>query len=153
MFKFVNYLVADFMTAPAVTVTRDATLADVQRVLERMGINGCPVADDGGTLLGLVTGFDILKAFRFEPGAMVPHYDHIMATAVTEVMSEPVATVSSDLPLTRVLQDMLKLGNTGFPVVDGGRLVGMITRQDLMRGLRQAVSPAGQEHDDDSSFQ
>jgi CBS domain-containing protein len=38
---------------------------------------------------------------------------------------------------------MLELGNTGFPVVDDGRLVGMITRQDLMRALHQAMLAGG----------
>lgn len=152
MFEFVNYLVADFMTAPPVTLTCDSTLEDAQQMLERMGINGCPVVDDSGRLLGLVTGFDILKAFRFEPDAMVPRYDHIMVSRVTEVMRETVTTVGSDLPLTRVLQNMLKLGNTGFPVVDGDRLVGMITRQDLMRGLRHAMSSAERLHNDDPSL-
>ena len=152
MFEFVNYLVADFMTPSPVTLSTDATVEDAQQVLERLAVNGCPVVDESNRLLGLVTGYDILAAFRFEPEAMVPRYDHIMALGVSEVMTDPVSTVSSDLPLTRVLQTMLELGNTGFPVVDHGKLVGMITRQDLMRALRQARSPDGRERDDHTSL-
>lgn len=140
MFEFVNYRVNDFMTPEPVALGRDDTLEEAQQILERLGINGCPVVAVDGRLLGLVTGFDILKAFRFEPGALVPQYDRIMALSVSEVMSDAVTTVSPDLPLTRVLQTMLELGNTGFPVVENGRLVGMITRRDLMRGLQQAMS-------------
>jgi CBS domain-containing protein len=140
MFEFVNYLVADFMTPSPVTLASDATVEQAQQVLERMGINGCPVVDGTGRLLGLVTGYDILAAFQFEPDAMVPRYDDIMALNVGEVMTDPVSTVSSNLPLTRVLETMLELGNTGFPVADEGKLVGMITRQDLMRALHQAMS-------------
>jgi len=143
MFEFVNYLVADFMTPSPVTLSTEATVEEAQEVLERMSINGCPVVDADGRLLGLVTGYDILAAFQFEPETMVPRYDHIMALSVFEVMTDPVSTVSSDLPLTRVLQTMLELGNTGFPVVDDGRLVGMITRQDLMRALHQAMLAGG----------
>jgi len=140
MFEFVNYLVDDFMTPSPVTLSSDATVGCAQQLLERMGINGCPVVDEQGCLLGLVTGYDILAAFQFEPETMVPRYDDIMALSVSEVMTDPVSTVSSDLPLTRVLETMLELGNTGFPVVDEGKLVGMITRQDLMRALHQAMS-------------
>jgi CBS domain-containing protein len=56
--------------------------------------------------------------------------------------SEPI-TVSPGLPLTRVLQLMLETHARGFPVVDEGRVVGMLTRQDVMRALVAATRDKG----------
>jgi CBS domain-containing protein len=139
MFEFAKKQVTDAMSAPAISIRDDATLADAESVLEAHGFNGCPVVDASGRLVGIVTGLDLLRAFRFTPDAMVPPYPRIMASSVAEHMSAKPLTVSPDTPLTRVLQRMLDLGNTSFPVERDDQLVGVITRRDLLRLLRRSA--------------
>jgi CBS domain-containing protein len=69
----------------------------------------------------------------------VPHYDELMKLSVADVMTEAIVQVEPETPLTRVLQLMVSLKTRSFPVVGaGGRLVG-ISREDVMRALREAT--------------
>jgi CBS domain-containing protein len=91
-------------------------------------------------MLGIVTKFDFLRAFAFTTGQMVPHYDELMRHPVAEVMTEAVVHVEPTAPLTRVLQLMVSLKNRSFPVMGLDRqLLGMISREDLMRALKEAT--------------
>ena len=94
-------------------------------------------------MVGIVTKFDFLKAFAFTTGQMVPHYDELMKRQVAEMMTEAVVHVEPTTPLTRVLEMMVNLKTRSFPVIGPGReLVGMISREDVMRALREATSGA-----------
>lgn len=87
-----------------------------------------------------MTKFDFLKAFAFTTGQAVPHYDELMERTVREVMTEAVVHVEPTAPLTRVLQLMVSLRARSFPVLDRDRrLVGMISREDIMRALRNST--------------
>jgi CBS domain-containing protein len=71
---------------------------------------------------------------------MVPHYDELMSRTVGEVMTQEVVHVEQSAPLTRVLQLMVDRKARSFPVLDEGReLVGMISREDIMRALEHAT--------------
>ena len=70
MYEFLDYEVRDVMSKPT-TVAPDATLAEVEQILERNGFNGLPVVADGA-LVGFVTSLDLLEAFRFTPDASTP---------------------------------------------------------------------------------
>jgi CBS domain-containing protein len=91
-------------------------------------------------MLGIVTKFDFLRTFAFTSGQMVPHYDELMSRTVADVMTEAVVLVEPTTPLTRVLQLIVSLKTRSFPVIEpGGQLVGIISREDLMRALREAT--------------
>ncbi len=91
-------------------------------------------------MVGLVTKFDFLKTFAFTTGQMLPHYDELMSRTVGEVMTEAVVHVEPAAPLTRVLQLMVNLKARSFPVVaPDGHLVGIISREDIMRALKEAT--------------
>jgi len=139
MYEFLDYVVSDVMSKP-VTIGRDATIAEAERILEQTGFNGMPVVDAGGALVGFVTSLDLLDAFRFTPDAMLPPYDQIMGKPVSSVMVQTPAVVQPRTRLTRVLEKMVDTRNKSFPVVDpdGDRLVGMIAREDVMQALRRA---------------
>jgi CBS domain-containing protein len=138
VYGFLDYLVSDVMSKPTV-VGPDATLAEVERILERTGFNGLPVVS-GGTLVGFVTSLDLLEAFRFTPDAILPPYDEIMQRSVATVMTREPAVVQPRTRLTRVLEKMVESRNKSFPVVDphGARLVGVVAREDVMQALRRA---------------
>jgi len=138
VYGFLDYLVSDVMSKPTV-IGPDATLAEVERILEQTGFNGLPVVS-GGTLVGFVTSRDLLEAFRFTPDAILPPYDEIMQRTVATVMTREPAVVQPSTRLTRVLEKMVETRNKGFPVVDphGDRLVGVVAREDVMQALRRA---------------
>jgi CBS domain-containing protein len=128
------------MTRAVTTVTRQLSLRDLEALFEKHDFNSFPVVEEG-KMVGIVTKFDFLKAFAFTTGQIVPHYDDLMKRPVAEIMTEAVVHVEPTTPLTRVLEMMVNLKTRSFPVIGPGReLVGMISREDVMRALREATS-------------
>ena len=128
------------MTRAVTTVTRQLSLRDLEALFEKHDFNSFPVVEEG-KMVGIVTKFDFLKAFAFTTGQIVPHYDDLMKRPVAEIMTEAVVHVEPTTPLTRVLEMMVNLKTRSFPVIGpGGELVGMISREDVMRALREATS-------------
>ena len=127
------------MTRAVTTVARQTTMRELEKLFEKHDFNSFPVVEDE-KMLGIVTKFDFLRAFAFTTGQMVPHYDELMRRPVAEVMTEAVVHVEPTAPLTRVLQLMVSLKNRSFPVIGLDRqLLGMISREDLMRALKEAT--------------
>lgn len=140
MYEFLRLTVADHMTPDPVTISPQATLAEAQAELERLGVNGLPVVDAGGAFVGILTTMDILRAFANSPQAIVPHYEEIMRRPVEAAMTAKPITVTPELPLNRVLGFLVEKGIRSLPVCDGtGRLIGIVSREDVLRGLRASV--------------
>ena len=140
-YRFLECTVDRYMTREVVTVMRTVTLGELEALFERHDFNAFPVLEEG-SVLGLVTKFDFLKAFAFTTAQVVPHYDELMRRPVGEVMTEAVVHVEPTAPLTRVLQLMVRLKARSFPVLDRDRrLVGVISREDIMRALRGSTQP------------
>jgi CBS-domain-containing membrane protein len=139
MYRFLEYTAGQYMTREVKTVTREITMRDLEALFERHDFNAFPVVQ-AKNVVGLVTKFDFLKAFAFTTGQMVPHYDELMGRQVGDVMTEAVVHVEPTAPLTRVLQLMINLKARSLPVMDQERcLVGMISREDVMRALKAAT--------------
>jgi CBS domain-containing protein len=139
MYRFLEYTAGQYMTHPVKTVTRRSTMRELETLFEKHDFNAFPVVE-GGEMVGLVTKFDFLKTFAFTTGQMLPHYDELMSRTVGEVMMEAVVHVEPAAPLTRVLQLMVNLKARSFPVVAPDRhLVGIISREDIMRALKEAT--------------
>jgi len=81
-----------------------------------------------------------LRAFDFSTESIVPHYEEIMARPVSAVANETVVTLPRDYPLTRVIDRMVETRWRSFPVVEGERLVGVVSRSDVLLALRRAAS-------------
>jgi CBS domain-containing protein len=142
MYEFLECTVSQYMTRRLETVTRQVTLRELGKLFEKHDFNTFPVVEDG-MLLGVVSKFDFLRAFSFTTGQMAPHYDELMKRTVADVMTDAIVHVEPATPLTRVLQLMVNLRMRSFPVVGpGGVLVGVISREDVMRGLREAAGKA-----------
>ena len=134
--KFLAMQTKDVMTKLVLTVSRHVTLRELEHLLETHDFNGFPVVE-GHRLLGIVTKFDFLKNFVFTPSTVFPHYDDLMKRTVEEIMTRNVCTVHPTTPLTRVLQMMVETRDKSLPVVDDkNRLVGIISRGDIVRALR-----------------
>ncbi len=122
-----------------VTVTRQTTMRELEALFEKHDFNSFPVVEKG-TILGIITKFDFLRAFAFTTGQMVSHYDELMRRPVGEMMTEAVVHVEPAAPLTRVLQLMVSLKSRSFPVMGAEhQLVGMISREDVIRALKEAT--------------
>ena len=140
MYEFLRYRVQHVMTRDPVTVAPGARLQDVEALLERHQFNALPIVDGGRRLVAIVTKLDLLKAFVFTPDSIVPPYRDIMRRPVEDVMTSDPLTVEPDLPLTRVLELMVTTRNKSFPVVEDGRLVGVVAREDVLGALRRAAA-------------
>ncbi len=144
MYAFLDWRVGDVMSKP-VTVAPDATLGEVERLLEETGFNGLPVVD-GERLVGFVTSLDLLAAFRRVPDTSLPQLDAILRRPVSSAMEREPACVQPRTPLPRALEKMVDQRRKSLPVVDphGERLVGIVAREDLMRALRRSAgTPEG----------
>lgn len=139
MFRFLESTAAQYMTRDVKSVTRQRKLAELETMFAQYDFDALPVVE-GGKLMGIVTKFDFLSAFGFTTGQLVPSYDELMKRTVGEVMTEGVVNVEPATPLTRVLQLMVSLKLRSFPVLGSDReLLGMISRGDVMRALKQAT--------------
>lgn len=144
MYEFLGYRVKHVMTRDPITIGSGLPLAEAQALFDRHDWNALPVVEDG-RLVGLLTKLDALAAFAFEPTHVVPPYEQVARRPVGELMTREVESVDPELPLTRVLERMRATRYRALPVVERGRLVGIVAREDVLRALRRAVAgePAG----------
>jgi len=140
VYEFLDFRVCDAMTRDPVQVGPAASLAEAEALFEKHGFNALPVVAPGGELLGVVTQLDLLRAFRFTDDHMFPPYEQVMAGPVRQVMTTDATTVTPRTPLTRVLETLVRTRMKSVPVVEDGRVVGMIAREDLLAALRRAVA-------------
>jgi CBS domain-containing protein len=124
------------MTQTVITVNRQTTMRELATLFEKHDFNAFPVVEHG-TMSGIISKFDFLRAFAFTTSQVVPHYNELMSRPAAEVMTKAVVHVDPTSPLTRVLQLMVNLKTRSFPVLNGnGRLEGIISREDVMRALK-----------------
>lgn len=129
--------VADVMHTPAHVVLADATVREAWRTLAQHGIGQAPVADAGGTLVGLLGRAELLPAAWLERSAVDPAaWLTLLAQPVAKVMWSPVPCATPDTDLRRVASLLLDTGLPGLPVADdSGRVLGFVSRSDLLRAL------------------
>jgi CBS domain-containing protein len=135
MHRFLEACAANYMTRTVKTVARDTTMRELEQMFEDGDFNAFPVCDNDD-IVGLVTKFDFLKCFAFNPARMVPSYDDLLSRRVGDVMTPEFVYVDAATKLTRVLQLMVDHRIRSVPVLDAGqRLAGIIAREDIMRAL------------------
>jgi len=139
MYEFLHYQVRDAMTADPIAISPKTKLHEVEALFEFHDFNGVPVIDDQWRLHGILTKFDLLKAFSFDTHALVPHYHEIMEQTAETIMTHDPVSVEPQLPLSRLLQKLVEMRTKSLPVVENGRLVGIIAREDVLKALRRAA--------------
>ncbi|MGA7264357.1 MAG: CBS domain-containing protein [Stellaceae bacterium] len=156
---------ADLMTSFVVTVTPEATIEYAAQLMLQHRISGLPVTDSDGGVLGIVTESDLLRraetgtdkrharwvSLLIGPGRLAQEYVHTHGRKVGEVMTERVFTVTPETPLADLVALMETKHVKRVPVVDQGRLVGIVSRADVMAALVGLLSekPAGSVTDSD----
>jgi CBS domain-containing protein len=144
MDRFLEYVAGDVMTHRPIAIGSHATLAEAERIFERFGFNSLPV-HDGEALLGVLSKLDVLRALQPPAGGTLRSYEDIMAQEVQGVMTRDPVTIEPRTPLTRVLQIMVESRYKSLPVVIGALLLGVISREDVLRAVRRAAVDEGPE--------
>lgn len=139
MYEFLKYEVRDAMVAHPITISPQTPLKEVEDLFENHDFNGVPVVDEQRHLLGILTKFDLLKAFSLGIRAMVPHYDEIMEQPAEAIMTRDPVSVEPLLPLSRLLQKLVEMRTKSLPVVENGVLVGIVAREDVLKALRRST--------------
>jgi CBS-domain-containing membrane protein len=154
--------VAEIMTQPAITVRPETTIAEAAGLLLEHRISGLPVVDAAGEVVGIVTEGDLLRRaetgterrharwleFLITPGRLAREYAGAHARKVGEVMAPDVVSIAPQDPLEEVVRLMETRHIKRLPVIDAGRLVGIVSRANLVRALvdklaRPAAAAAG----------
>jgi len=144
LYKFLEQTVAESMTADVKTVPRGLTLRELEDLFERDDFNAYPVEEDS-QVVGLVSKFDFLACFVFTPAHIMPRYNDLMKQTVADVMTSDFIYVRGETKLTRVLQLMVEHRIRSMPVIEANQqLVGMISREDVMRTLQRCASDKSQ---------
>lgn len=139
MYRFIEQTVDDYMTREIKTVSRDVAMDELNDLFAADDFNAYPVIDQT-QMVGLVTKFDFLKCFALTLTSMVPRYDELMKRTVSDVMIREFIYVNATTKLVRVLQLMVEHRLRSIPVLGAGqRLVGIISREDVMRALRDCT--------------
>ena len=139
MHKFLEATAGQYMTRTVKTVARETTMRELERMFEADEFNCYPVRE-GDDIIGIVSQFDLLKCFAFNPGRMVPAYDDLLSRMVADVMTPEFIYVDPETKLSRVLQLMTDHRMKSIPVLDAEqRLVGIIARTDIMRALASSA--------------
>ena len=129
-----NTLVRDLMSSPPVIIDPDATLAEAEARMEEARVRRLPVVDREGRLVGIISRGDVREGLSATAASnpYAPEAQEQWLT-VADVMSSPVITVTPDTPIWRVADLMLQHKIGGLPVVEGGRVVGVITESDIFK--------------------
>jgi CBS domain-containing protein len=137
------------MSPNVVTVSPDATILQAARLMLQHHISGLPVADASGKLVGILSEGDFLRRretgtqrrrsrwleFLMGPGKIASEYTHSHGMRVSEVMTDTVRTISEDTELEEIVEMMEHYRIKRVPVVRDGKLVGIVTRSNLMHAM------------------
>ena len=139
---------SDVMSRGAITATEDMGLQALVQLMLKNHISGVPVVDGTGSLIGIATEGDLLRraelstagqhswlADLFLPAQTARDYVATHSRRVGDVMTRHVVTIESDSPLDTVVRLMEHHHIKRIPVVDRNRVVGVVTRADLLRAL------------------
>ncbi len=128
-------VVRDYMTPDPVTLEPEDSLMRVLELMRQRGVRHIPVVL-AGELVGLVAEGDVK---RVEPSTLSESQDHFNQvmenTPISRIMIHEPLTVSADTPLLKAAETLFATKYGSLPVVDGGRCVGILTDNDLLRAL------------------
>jgi CBS domain-containing protein len=146
--------VREYMDDDPATVTPDTKAEDVARLLGEHELHGVPVVNEAGRAIGIVTEDDLVMADE-EGDLHIPHYIELfgglvflepvrgfekrlrkaMAATARDLMTEDPTTIGPDADVHEAGRVISSSGHNRLPVVEHGRLVGVITRADVLRAL------------------
>jgi CBS domain-containing protein len=146
----------DVMTVDPVSISPDESIVEAIRLMLQRKFSGLPVVDSTGALVGIVTEGDLVRRtetgtqrkrprwieFLIGSGRLANEYVHASGRKVRDVMTYDVRTVTEDTSLDEIVQKMERHQIKRLPVVRDGKLVGIVTRVNLLRALASVVGEA-----------
>ena len=123
--------IRDYMVSDIVTVSPNMEIMRAMELLLERRFSGVPVVDEGGRLVGVLSKKDCLKA------ALNASYHQEWGGVVADYMSKSVETLDASLDLVSAAEWFLASHYRRFPVMEDGRMVGQISRADLLKALVQ----------------
>ncbi len=143
---------SDIMTTDVITVKKDTSLKDLAKILYKNHINGVPVVDDDGLLLGIICESDLIRKdkklhiptvvaifdaviYLESPKSIEKEFKRISATTVEDLYTKKTITVDERTPIDEIATIMTKKKIYTIPVMDGDLMVGVIGKADLLRTI------------------
>jgi len=143
---------SDIMTTDVITVKKNTSLKDLAKILYKNHINGVPVVDDDGPLLGIICESDLIRkdkklhiptvvaifdavVYLESPKSIEKEFKRISATTVEDLYAKNAITVDEKTPVDEIATIMTQKKIYTIPVMDGDLLVGIIGKADLLRTL------------------
>ena len=142
----------DIMTTDVITISPETEIAQAAKLLLTNRINGVPVVNDAGELVGILCQSDLIiqqknisipSLFTLLDGfiPLTPskkldrEVEKIAATKASDAMTANPVTVSPDTEIEKIAALMVEKSYHTLPVVDGGKLVGIVGKEDVLRTL------------------
>ena len=142
----------DIMTRDVITITPETEVAQAAKLLLTNRINGVPVVNDAGELVGILCQSDLIiqqknipipSLFTFLDGfiPLTPsknldkEVEKIAATKASDAMTADPVTVSPDTEIEEIAALMVEKSYHTLPVVDGDKLVGIVGKEDVLKTL------------------
>jgi len=127
----VTFKAEDCMARTVVTVHPEMDAYEAIALLLKHEISGVPVVDPSGKLVGILSERDCLQTLL---GA---EYHDLPAALVEDLMTPEVQTITPDTDILKIAELFLNGKFRRFPVVDKGRLVGQVSRRDVLRAIQK----------------
>jgi len=142
----------DIMTSEVITVHPQTTVEELARILMENHIDGAPVVDDTGDLVGIVTEHDlinqekrlhiptvvrIMDAFIYldSPKKFEEDLKKMVGTKVGDICTQDVITVDEEAPVSEIATTMSDKGIHLLPVMRGKTIVGIVGREDMLKAV------------------
>ena len=131
-----RHLVKDWMTPDPITIAPTTTLPEAHRLMKECNIRRIPVVENG-RLVGIVTLGDVREASPSQASSLSIYEMNYLISRLTvgQIMSREAITITPDTSIEAAARLMLEHKIGGLPVVDGERVVGIITESDIFRLL------------------
>lgn len=142
----------DIMTQEVITISPDADITEAVRLLLDKGVNGLPVVDAEGRLVGIICQSDLVRMQKNLPmpslftlldgflplsstALMEAEVKRIAASKVSDAMTAKVVTISPETTIDDIATLMVDKKFHTLPVTDHGRLVGVVGKKDVIKTL------------------
>jgi CBS domain-containing protein len=156
----------DVMTRKVISVVAGEPVIRAVRLMLQNRISGLPVTDKNGRLVGIVTEGDFLRRgelgterrrprwleFLIGPGRLATEYVRAQGRKVDEIMTPDPRTIAEDTPLEQIVESMEKHRIKRLPVVKDGKLIGIVSRANLMHALASLAPEAKPAAKDDAAI-
>lgn len=154
----------DIMTRDVVTARKGTSIEEALRIMAQRGVSGLPVVDTEGCLVGIITESDVLLKglhvpsewreappglFAPQPDGVDEAYRRAQGQLVEDAMTRKVIVFMEDSLVVDIARAMIENAVNRVPIVDGCKVVGIVSRRDVIRAMAQESKVLG-DYDPDS---